>query len=223
LTGDYHAEADATIVQMRLAGAEMPLTEVEAAMPAIGLTLPQGASLRQGTLDADFTITGPVDRMAIAGPIRVSDAIVAGFDLGAKLGTMASFAGLAKRNETIIRTLRATLHVAPEGIKIDDLSLVVPAIGRLTGSGTIAPEGTMNFRMLATPMGSGAAGAVTVGMVFVTSLGKGIPFRIQGTTMNPDFGPDVGRAVGNVLKSPGTATKAAGGLLSGLFRGKKQP
>jgi AsmA protein len=224
LTGDYFTVGESTAVRLRLSGAQMPLTEFEAAMPAIGFTLPQEASLRQGMLDADFTINGPVDRMAIVGPIRVSNAVVTGFDLAARLGTMASFAGLARsqRNETIIQTLDATLHVAPEGSRVDDVNLIVPTIGRLTGGGTIAPDATVNFRMLAQPMGSGAAGVVTGGLVRITSLGKGIPFRIRGTTADPDFGPDVGRAIGNVIKSPGTATKAAGGVLGGLFHTKKQ-
>ncbi|HEY3045583.1 MAG TPA: hypothetical protein VGJ39_16245, partial [Vicinamibacterales bacterium] len=54
---------------------------------------------------------------------------------------------------------------------------------------------------------------------------NGVPFRIQGTTANPIFVPDVGRAVtdavGGLVKDPEAAKKAAGAL-SGLFRGKKQ-
>jgi len=58
----------------------------------------------------------------------------------------------------------------------------------------------------------------------IASLGQaanGIPFRIQGTTSNPVFVPDVRRAAGNVLKSEETKKKAAE-LLGGLFRKKKE-
>jgi hypothetical protein len=177
-----------------------------------------GASLREGTLDAAFTVNGPIDRVVIAGPISLVNATVAGFDLAAKLGAMASFAGLPKSSDTTIQTLGAAIRAAPEGIGVDILDLVILHIGSLIGTGTIAPTGGMNFRMLAKPSGS----RVVTGGLLVASLGNGIPLRIQGTTRSPIFGPDVGRAVSGLVKSPETAGRAAGEALRELFR-RKEP
>ena len=78
--------------------------------------------------------------------------------------------------------------------------------------------------MLARLTGSGTATQVSR----VASLGQpasGIPFRIEGTTANPIFVSDVGRAarsaVEGLAKDPEAAKKAAGAL-RGLFGGKKQ-
>src|SRR5207237_410858 len=151
-------------------------------------------------------ISGPINALVIEGPIALQDVTVTGFDLAARLGTIASFAGLPKTSETSILTLNATVRATPEGTWIDDLNLVIPAIGKLTGSGTINTHGAIDFRMLAKPSGSRV---VVNGSVLVASLGNGVPFRIQGTTSNPTFAPDMGRAVGSVVRSPQTAGKAA--------------
>jgi hypothetical protein len=59
--------------------------------------------------------------------------------------------------------------------------------------------------------------------VRAASLGQpssGVPFRIQGTTGNPVFVPDVSRAVKTALTSEDTKKKAADAI-GGLFRKKK--
>ena len=223
LTGDYNAGGQAIAVRLKLAGQGMPAPDLQATLPAIGMTLPSGASLKQGTVEINLTISGPVDRLLISGPITLADATVAGFDLGGKLGGLQSFSGVrtspAGPGNTVIQTLAATLRVAPDGIRIDNLNLVAPALGALTGSGTIAPNGNLDFRMLAKLLGAAASQISRV-----TSLGQpanGIPFRVQGTSANPIFVPDVGRAVSDLAKDPETAKKAITAL-GGLFGGKKR-
>ena len=229
LTGDYSAGGDSIAVRLKLTGDKMAAPDLEATLPAMGMTLPSGASLTQGTLDINLTISGPLDRLVIAGPINLANATIAGFDLGGKLSALPSLAGALTSpgtragGLTVIQTLATTLRVAPDGTRAESLSLVVPALGELTGSGTVAPKGALDFRMLAKltgALGSAAAGQISR----ITSLNQpagGIPFRIQGTTANPIFVPDVGRAVGDLVKSPETAKKAAT-LLGGLLGGKKR-
>jgi AsmA protein len=218
LTGDYGASVETYTVRMKLSGDKMPAPDLEAALPAIGLALPSGASFRQGTLDVNVTIGGPVDRLVIAGPVNLSNVTVAGFDLGGKLGALPALGGVAKSGDTVIQTLAATLRVTPEGIRAEGLNLIAPAIGTLTGNGAIAPKGDINFTMLVKLTGS-AAGQLSR----VASIGQpagGIPFKIQGTMTNPVFVPDVGRAVGDLVRDPETAKKAASAL-RGLFGGRK--
>jgi len=121
------------------------------------------------------------------------------FDLGSKMAAIGAFGGVPRSADTFIETLHSDVRVAPDGIRADGLNMIVRSVGSLTGSGAIAPKGTMDFRML------GSLGSM-----------RGIPFRIQGTTANPVFVPDVSAAVGNVLKNP---ESAAGGVkaLGGLF------
>jgi AsmA protein len=225
LTGDYNAGGEAVSVRLKLTGDKMPAPDLEATLPAIGFMLPSGASLKQGTLDVNLTINGPIDRLVIAGPINLANAAVAGFDLGGKLSALPSFSGGSKspgnpgNNDTLIQTLAATLRIAPDGIRADTLNLVAPAFGTLAGSGTIGPKGDLNFKMLAK-----LAGTASVSQVSRIASTNGVPFRIQGTTANPIFVPDVGRAVtdavGGLVKDPEAAKKAAGAL-GGLFGRKK--
>ena len=158
LTGDYDAAGDAIAVRMKLTGDHMPAPDLEAALPAIGIRLPSGAGLKQGTTDVILTINGPVDNPVIAGPVQVSNLLVSGFDLGGKLGALPLLAGLSgapKSGDTLVQTLAATLRVAPDGIQAANLHVVAPAIGSLTGSGTISARGAVDFAMRAKLTGSG--------------------------------------------------------------------
>ncbi|HXD73030.1 MAG TPA: AsmA family protein [Vicinamibacterales bacterium] len=227
LTGSYRTMGETTSLGMALRGDKMPVTELESALPAIGVTLPSGAKLTQGTLDFDLAITGPVDRLTIEGPIAMTAAKLTGFDLGEKMGAVASLAGVQRVGDTAIDSLKGMLQMTPAGIQITGFSMIAPSIGTLTGEGTISPQGAMNFPMLAklrdgviaTPISSSA-----VTKVLSYTQTSGVPFRIQGTTKNPVFVPDVGRAVQgatdslkDAAKNPDNLKKAADAI-GGLFR-----
>jgi len=227
LTGNYDASGKSTVLRMRLVGQKMAVTALEAVPPAVGVTLPAGAALTQGTMDTDLAIGGPLDHLVITGPLGISNATLTGFDLTGKLGALASFAGLPKTSDTVIETLAARLRVAPEGVTADALDLTVPTIGTLTGAGTISPNGAMDFKMLA-KLRRGPAPAVTgVAAVVSFSQKEGIPFRIGGTTSKPAVAPDLGSVATNVksglaaaAKNPDTLEKA-GQALGSLFNRKK--
>ena len=227
LTGDYDASGKTVALRLRLVGQKMAVTALQAALPAVGVTLPSGAALTQGTLDSDLAISGPVDRLVVTGPLGMSNATLTGFDLTGKLGGLASFAGLPKASDTVIETLAARLRVTPEGIAADALELSVPTIGTLTGAGTIAANGTMDFRMLAKLKGGRTTAVTGVSAVVSFSQRDGIPFRIGGTTSNPTFAPDLGAVSSNVksgladaVKNPDTLEKASKAL-GNLFNRKK--
>lgn len=219
LSGSFTSDADSTSVRMKIAGHEMPVPELEASLPAIGVTLPAGASLEGGTLDLDLAVNGPIDRLVTTGPIKMSNTRLKGFDLGSQMAMVAAFAGIPRSADTSIQNLSSTVRVAPEGIRADALDLVVPAIGRLTGSGTVAAQGALDFKMVAQLAStSGIAGDVAR----IASLGhpeNGTPFLISGTTSSPRFAPDVSGTVRGLVNKE-NATKAASGLLKGLLNKK---
>jgi AsmA protein len=149
-----------------------------------------------------------IDKLIITGPVRLSDTKLAGFDLGSKLGALSTFAGKAASNpDTSIQNFSTTARVAPEGTRADNLNLTVPAIGVITGNGTVSPAGALNFKMLANLHGGVAGGLAQVAGM---SSGKGgIPFSIAGTTSKPEFVPDLKGMAG------GLAGNAIQGVLSG--------
>jgi AsmA protein len=200
LTGTYKTQGESTSVQMKLKGSNMPATDISSLLPALGVILPPGAALKEGMLNMDMTISGPVDRLVTSGPVNLSNAKLAGFDLGSKMKALSMFAGIPISSDTLIQTLASDLRLSAEGIRADNFNLVVPSIGSMTGNGTISPKQELNFRMSAKlAIATGSAGALgALSRLTGGQQGKGIPFRIQGTTSNPVFVPDVAGIVGGL-------------------------
>jgi len=221
LSGNFNNSGAVATVQMKLNGQNMPASDLESVLPALGLTLPSGASLKQGTLNANLAINGPVDKLVTTGPVNLSNAKLSGFDLGSKMGSLGSLAGISKVGDTDIQTFSSDVRVAPEGIRNDDVNLVVPSIGAMTGSGTISADHKLDFKMIA-HLGRQSSSAQPLAKA---AAGGGIPFKVEGTTSNPQIVPDVGGIVGSYAnglkngaipsssKDVGQAVDKLGGLL----------
>ena len=167
-----------------------------------------GSQLKGGTLSATLDIAGPVDKLVITGPMRLANTSLAGFNLGAKMGAMSAFAGKAvSKPDTSISNLSFNARVVPEGTQADNINLDVPALGVITGAGTVSPAGALNFKMLANLSGGMAGGLARWPR---RAAADGIPFAIQGTTSDPKFVPDIG----------GMAESLAKGALQGVIPGK---
>jgi AsmA protein len=232
LTGGFQVQAETQIVNLHLKAPDMPVDELEPMLPAVGVALPSGSKLQGGTLSADLGMSGPVDKLVITGPVKLTNTKLEGFDLGAKLGALAAFTGkAASSRDTTIENASLNARVAPEGTRADAINLTVPAIGVITGAGTVSPAGALDFKMLASLHG-GIAGGLTQTAGLVGGTGGGIPFSITGTTSNPSFVPDVAGVAGSVAKGAlGNAVagktgvtkgaKDATGALGGLLGKKK--
>jgi len=148
----------------------------------------------------------------ITGPVRLSNTQLANFDLGSKLGTLSAFAGKSVSNtNTSVQNASLDARVAPGGTRADNINLTVPAIGVITGAGTVSPAGDLAFKMLADLHG-GVVGGLSK-LAGATSGKGGIPFAIEGTTSNPKFIPDVGGVVAGMAK--GEVTNLAKGQIPG--------
>jgi AsmA protein len=238
LTGSYDLAGETTTIQMKMNGQSMPVSDLEGFLPAAGVTLPSGASLQSGNLDLNLSLSGPVDKLVITGPVNLSNGKMAGFSLKSKLGALSSFTGMGGGgggSDTDIQKFSADLRQDPSGTQANNLILVVPSIGTVTGTANVSASGQLDCKMVAQLSGANPAGALTSGLSSFTGGGKssqgsnGIPFRITGTTSNPVFVPDVGAVAGTVAKGaisgatgvPGNAGQAASGVM-GMF-GKKKP
>ena len=220
LSGTYSIRGESPILNMKFAGSNMPVPELAAMLPALGIVLPAGASLQGGTANARLTLEGPADRMVTAGTVSLNQTRLAGFDLGSKIKTVAAITGINVGPDTEIQTVSADVRRAPEGTRADAINLIVPAIGELTGAGNISPAHDLDFKM--------RVKLHTSGNVMAALGQKGdttVPFFIRGTGTSPVFVPDVkgiaSEKVNTFLKGDDPVGKAKG-LLDGLF-GKKKP
>jgi AsmA protein len=207
LTGTYNAHGKVTAVNLKLVGQDMPVDDLEAMLPALGVVLPPKATLKGGNLNTALSISGPVDKLVTTGNVRMENSQLANFDLGSKLAAISALAGKQTGNDTTIQNFSSEVRVAADGTQANNINLTVPAIGVLTGGGTVSPSNELAFKMNA-----------SVG-------GMGIPFSIQGTTANPKFVPDVkGMATGllkNVLKNNNNQQNPLSGITD-LFKKKPQ-
>ena len=218
LTGAYQVEGASAVLNMKLNAENMPVDDLESMLPAMGVTLPSGSSLKGGTLTANFTITGPVDKLVINGPVQLANTKLAGFDLGSKMSAISALAGVKSGSDTTIQNFSTEAHVSPEGINTQNVNLNIPSLGVVTGDGTISPQNALNYHMNA-KLSGGLAGGLTQ-LAGLGNKSAGVPFFIQGTTSDPKFVPDVKGMLGSQLgQSPGNLVNG----ISGLFGKKKQP
>ena len=209
LTGTYAVRGESMILNLNLAGPNMPVPELEAMLPALGVVLPAGSRLEGGTASVMLTSDGPADKLVTSGSLALNNVRLTGFDLPKRMASIEKLAGIKSGPDTEIQTLSANVRVAPEGDSAQDMKLLVEAIGELTGAGTVSPASELDFKMSATVHTSGL-----LAMVGNTP----IPFTVQGTASNPVFKPDY-KAV--VKEKVSGLEKSGVSLIKGLLGGKK--
>ena len=215
LTGTYADEGETTVLKMNLDGPKMPVPELAAMLPAMGVVLPNGSSLEGGTASIKLALQGPLERLVTTGSLSIDNTRLAHFDIGKKMAAIEKFAGMKGGPDTEIQTLGARVRLAPDGVTADDLQLIVPAIGTLEGSGTSSPAHILDFKMRATVHTSGLLASVG---------GTPIPFTVQGPATDPVFRPDMKSFAKEELKravTPDNVGKAAG-FVRGLLGGDKK-
>jgi AsmA protein len=228
LAGTYDLHGESAVLNMKVNAQNMPVQDLQAFLPALGIALPKGSSLQQGSLTSNLNVEGPANRLVTTGTVGLYDAKLAGFDLGSKMAVLSSLTGSKSNADTSIQKLTSNVRVTPEGIHTDAMDLVIPAFGEVTGGGTMSADNHLDFKMVAVLGSSGGVTSVFGGLMGGGG-GKGtkLPFRIQGTAADPKFTPDMGGVASGMLGSlAGNLTKSKKpnqGLtdaLGGLF-GKK--
>ena len=220
LTGTFAPRGEATFLNLNLNGPNMPVSELEAMLPALDIVLPRGSRLQGGAAGARLAVRGVTDRLVCTGAIGLRNTRLAGFNIGSAMSEVAKLAGIQAGSNTDIQSFSTNVRIAPEGVTTDNILLNVPALGQLTGAGTISASHALNFTMRATVQG-GAGVMAIIGQNGPTT----IPFFIQGTSSDPVFRPDVrGMATANMKNlqqiAPDVAKKA-NGILGGFLDGLK--
>lgn len=236
-SGTLNAKGEDTLANLKIVGKNMAVNDVEGLLPAFGVVLPSGASLQGGNINMDLNAVGPLDRLVIDGPLKIEGTHLSGYNLGSKLGAIASFTGNKGSTDTLIQTFSSALRVAPEGIKADNIVLDVPSLGMVTGNGVIAGDNSLDFKMLVKLSGAANNLLGSLTGASASAQSKGLPFLITGKTSNPVFRPALGGAVAGDLQNSllqavqGKGAKTDGqqqkpnlqDALGGLFNKKKKP
>ena len=205
VSGTYDAHGKVTSVNLKLNGPGMPVDELEAMLPALGVVLPPKATLKGGSLNVNLASVGPVDKLVTTGTVRLENTSLANFNLGSKLSAISALSGKNTGNDTTIQNFSSDVRVAPEGTQANNINLNVPAIGEMTGGGTVSPANDLAFKMNA------------------SVAGLEVPFTIGGTTSDPKFVPDMKGMATGLLKGAlnGNTKQNPASSVMGLF--KKKP
>jgi AsmA protein len=214
LSGTYDTGGETTAVKIKMDAKDMPAKDLEAFLPALGINLPKGASLAAGTLNSDLDITGPTNKLVIAGNVGLYKGKLTNFDLGSRMSTISALTGLKTGQDLDIEKVTTNLRMAPDGLQAENLNALIPALGALVGQGTVDSKNALDFKMAATLANtatySSSGGAPVSGIGGILgAIGGGksnckgatIPFLIKGTTAEPKFVPDVGGIAASLLKS----------------------
>jgi AsmA protein len=228
LNGNYRIEGDNLDLAMKLKGTDMPVQDLTTLLPAFGVTLPKGASLKGGSLNVDLSAEGPVNKLVIDGVADISKTRLVGFDLGGKMAALAALAGIESNEQTEIEKFTSRMRWTSDGIQVSDLLLIMPALGELSGAGNITPDQSLDFTMLAKLKPSAGAGVL---LNRLTGGSLSIPFFVRGKASDPKFILDtknVSRSLlGSAFTNRGSKEGQSGGndgleeAIRGLFKKKK--
>jgi AsmA protein len=199
LTGAYQLSGDTPTVNLKLVGDKIAVTELTAFLPALNVVLPAGATIDQGTVAVNISSEGSLENLVSTGTLDVENSRLSNYDLASKLKVLEALGGIKAEPHTSIETLSANLKNSTEGTALQDIKLIVPSIGTITGAGTVSAAQALDFKMQ---------------VVLRDKLT--VPFTVAGTSKDPSFKPDMKGVMKDQLKG------AASGLLDGLFGGKKK-
>jgi len=228
ITGTFRHDGTEAVLNLNLSAPNLPVDQVEQLLPAVGVTLPSGSSLKGGTITANLAVTGPVNAITIAGPVELENSQLQGFDLGSKIQGMNPISGTS--NGTEIQKLSADVDNSPQGTRFSNIDAEVPKIGSATGEGTVSPSEELNFQLNAKIAAfSAVGGVVSNGMNAVGGLfGKnsqpasksnsgGIPLTITGTASNPSIHVQMGKVLKNAVGGFGSTAQKPAKPLKGIF------
>jgi AsmA protein len=154
-------------------------------------------------------MAGPTTNLVTSGNAGIFNVRLAGFDLGSKMSSISALTGLKSGKDLEIEKMTANLRMTRDGLRADNFIAVLPAFGQIVGAGTIDAKNNLDFKMAAT-LKSGIANVANPTGVLSQVMGGGssgcksgvtVPFKIEGTTADPKFVPDVGGVAAGMLKS----------------------
>jgi hypothetical protein len=247
-SGTYQTAGATTAINLKVNGDGVPIDDLVAFLPALGVRLPQGSQLKGGTLTTALTVSGSSASPVISGPVRINNTQLAGFDLGSKLKTLSQLTGgqlgSATGSGTNIRSLSMNVREAGGGIQTDNIALDVAGVGTATGAGSVSPAGALNYNVVlkltglaggssgspAAAAGGGGAGGLLGGLAGMVpggaaAGGLGSIGGLAGGLLKNGIPVAIGGTTSNPTFAPnlsGLASGAGKGLINGATKGQQK-
>jgi uncharacterized protein involved in outer membrane biogenesis len=175
LTGKY-SSGQSPLLDLELVISGAPVTDLAPFLPALGFPVPGSSGMVGGAAIAKVKLDGALEGPYVSGSVGVNGARLTGFDLSRRLAAIEGLDASGLENEFEIVSWKSDLKTGDTGLNLEKLEVAVAGLGLLSGSGSIAPDTRLDFRM------SGIRG-------LTGPKGLAIPFRVQGTCADPLFQP----------------------------------
>jgi len=201
-------DAEDSLLNLKLSGQSLPIDELQPLITAAAIRLPNGSVLKGGRLSMNLAITGHAKSLVITGPIALDNTRLVGFDIGSKIHGVAALSGLKTGDTTDFEKLSVNVRITNTGVVADKIDAVIPAVGALTGSGTVSPADQLDFDLVVKV--ASAKGISKIGVGLLTKLNgsggtsgnaSGVPMRVTGTRDEPYITADVGGIAQKKIKS----------------------
>jgi len=214
VSGAYSIGVDVAnpLLNLKLAAQNLHIDDIQPLMTAAAIRLPNGSALKGGRLSMNLGITGRLKSLVINGPIALDNTQLVGFDIGSKIHGIAARSGVKTGATTDFEKLRVNVLITNAGVSADEIDAVIPAMGELTGSGTVSAADQLDFNLIVK-----VASAKGIGKIGVSLLAKlngsdkasakdyGVPLRVIGTPDNPYITADVGGVFHRKIKAIASA------------------
>jgi len=129
-------------------------------------------------------------------------------------GSMEETAGAS--GNTNFSTLSANVNIAERKMHVSDLLLDGPAL-RVTGSGVIGFDETINFSLVAHVSGGTLGKVLYTGPLHLPNMNADVPLTVTGTVQAPRVRPQVGKLAKQ------TVNQTVRGVVDQFFKKKPQP
>ncbi len=182
LTGKFSTGSAATTLDLRLDISDAPATGLAPYLPTLGFPLPGSAGMVGGSVSSALQVHGTLDRPLLTGSMSVIGARLTGFDLSHRLAPVDGLNATGLESEFEVISWQSSLKTAPQGLNLENLQIAIAGLGSLSGHGTIASDGGVDFQM------SGIRG-------LTGPKGTPIPFVVRGSTRDPVFLPGASHSV----------------------------
>jgi AsmA protein len=173
MQGSYAEVGGRPALHFSIEARGIPAPPLASLVNAAAIPLPSGTSLQGGVAFLALGIEGSIDHPVTTGSLTVDNARLVGFDPAERLSPIAGLDGLRTGRDLEINTLTAKVNAGPERVALDDIDADLAGIAKITGSGAILDDRTLDFRL----------DAVRTGI----NDRRPIPFVVRGACSAPLF------------------------------------
>jgi AsmA protein len=173
MKGRYDETGGRPALHFTIEASGIPVPPLAALAKAAAIPLPTGMSLQGGVAFLSLGIEGPIDGPTTAGTFTLDNAKLVGFDPAERFSSISGLDSLRTAHDMGLDRVTARVNVGRYGVSLDGIEADLAEIGKISGSGAILGDRTVDFRLQAVRTG--------------VNDRRPIPFVVRGSCSAPIF------------------------------------